>query len=142
VVMLDETGMYRVNRKVKRDAVQGEYALLVMVKTPYGSYKEVLPVSTRFTKERPAQVLLSEFPLAVQQSATGSGPAIMRALLGRFGKQVSETDIAAMAGYISRYIMDPHHLWRSGAVRMMHASGNRLAEAAGEVPGPRDLFNR
>lgn len=133
-----QEGSYLIEKDIPSYLRYGHYALPVTITTEDQIITDFLYLNLSSEKtELPSKYLIQDFETNYQDSPSFSGGATMKSLLGYWGKEVDIALIKDVAQHYKKINVDPHHKWRTGAVRMFHASSLPINEASGEprVPG-------
>jgi outer membrane protein assembly factor BamB len=128
------TGQWEWTGTIPGRVKEGQWTAITTLYDSTGESRVITTVVDFSTgRALPAQVQIPNIPQPVQVGITESGPAVIEAVLRRYGRQVQPNEIAAMANYIiEAHHLDPHDKWRSGAVRILHSSNpHRLPEMEG-----------
>lgn len=104
----------------------GSYSLLITAKVGNGFFKTTLPVDLRDNSfsEIPNKYELEGYTLIQQQNEYYSGAAVMESVMNYYGKSVTQYEINDKGEYFDDLGIHSHHKWRTGSVRILHASGD------------------
>lgn len=126
---------YLISIKLPKFNRYGDYALIAEAKIGNGTYKTTIPVCLReyIPNDIPDSYQIENFLLQQQEKDYYSGSAVMKSVLNFYGKELNQQEINDMGEYLDDLGIHGHHKWRTGSVRILHASTNIRNNDDGEI---------